>query len=78
MDANKLAAQITEMLKWIVGNPFGVLLWLLGCAAILSMTVTIFGPALPALPGFVRWIGSDVQKLAWLAGFLALMKHAGR
>jgi hypothetical protein len=74
MDANKLAATITGFVTWAIGNPFGFLLWLVGCVAILAVSATILAPFAPQ---FIRPAG-DINKWVYVAGFLALMKHAGR
>ncbi len=74
MDANKIAAQITGLVNWIVTNPFGFCLWLIGTIAIVAMTCTMLAPLLPQ---FVRPMG-DVNKWVYVAGFLYLMRGAGR
>ena len=74
MDANKLAATITGFVTWAISSPFAFLLWVIGTVAIVAVACTILAPLLPQ---FIRPMG-DVQKWVYVAGFLALMKHAGR
>lgn len=74
MDANKIAAQITGFLTWVVGNPFAVLLWIIGTIAIVAMTCTMLAPLVPSV---FRPMG-DVNRWVYVAGFLYLMRGAGR
>lgn len=74
MDANKLAATITGFVTWAISNPFGFLLWLVGCIAIIAVAATILAPFAPAL---IRPMG-DINKWVYVAGFLYLMRGAGR
>jgi hypothetical protein len=78
MDANKLAATITGFITWAISNPFGFLLWLVGCVAILAVSATILATILaPFAPQFIRPAG-DINKWVYVAGFLYLMRGAGR
>lgn len=74
MDANRLAATITGFVTWAISNPFAFLLWLVGSIAIVAVACTILAPLAPQ---FIRPAG-DINKWVYVAGFLALMKHAGR
>ncbi len=74
MDANKIAATITGFVTWAISNPFGFLLWLVGSVAIIAVACTIMAPLIPQ---FVRPMG-DINKWVYVAGFLYLMKGAGR
>ena len=74
MDANKIGAQLTGFINWIITNPFGFLLWLIGTLAIIAMACTMLAPLFPQ---FIRPMG-DVNKWVYVAGFLYLMRGAGR
>ena len=74
MDPKKLADQLVGFLTWIVTNPFGFMLWIIGTVAIVAMTCTVLAPLFPA---FIRPMG-DVNKWVYIAGFLYLMRGAGR
>lgn len=74
MDANKIAAQLSGFVTWIIGNPFGFMLWLVGTIAIVAVTCTMLAPLLPQ---FFRPMG-DINKWVYVAGFLYLMRGAGR
>lgn len=74
MDAKKLADQVIGVIMWIVGNPFGFLLWIIGTIAIIAMACTMLAPLFPQ---FIRPMG-DANRLVYVAGFLYLMRGAGR
>lgn len=74
MDAKKIADQIVGLLSWIVTNPFGFLLWIIGTIAIIAMTSTMLAPLMPSV---FRPMG-DVSRWVYVAGFLYLMRGAGR
>ena len=74
MDPKKIADQIVGLLLWIISNPFGFLLWIIGAIAILAMTSTMLAPIMPTI---FRPMG-DVNRWVYVAGFLYLMRGAGR
>ena len=74
MDANKLAATITGFVTWAISSPCAFLLWIIGTVAIVAVACTILAPLAPQ---FIRPMG-DVTKWVYVAGFLWLMKGAGR
>ena len=74
MDTNKIAAQITGFLTWMVTNPLGFLLWVIGSIAILAVASTMLAPIFPQV---FRPYG-DLTRWVYVAWFLYLMRGAGR
>lgn len=74
MDREKLARQITDAICNVLATPFSAILWLIGTIAIVSVACTV---AAPILPSIIKPAG-DVQKWIYIAGFVWLMKGAGR
>lgn len=74
MNANQIAQQISGFITWAIGNPFAFLLWVVGTIAIIAVASTVLSPLAPA---YIRPAG-DINKWVYVAGFLYLMKGAGR
>ena len=74
MDASRVTAQITAFITNAIESPFAFLLWLVGTIAIVSVACTVLAPLWPSV---IRPAG-DVQKWVYIAGFVWLMKGAGR
>ena len=76
--AQQLVARITSTITAIITRPVGTVLqwavWRTGTVVIL-MTASVVLP--PIAPTRIRPHG-DITKLIYIAGILALMKHAGR
>ena len=74
MNGQQVASQITSFISWALANPFAFLLWIVGTVAIVAVAATVLSPLAPA---YIRPAG-DINKWVYVAGFLYLMKGAGR
>lgn len=74
MDASRITAQITAFIASAIESPLSFLLWLIGTVAIISVACTVLAPLAPTL---IKPAG-DVQRWVYIAGFVWLMKGAGR
>lgn len=74
MDASRLQAQITAFITSMIESPLSFALWLIGTIAIVAVFSTIMAPIFPTV--FKPY--GEIQRWVYVAGFVWLMKGAGR